>query len=155
MKLYSITDILGYKAYAQVFTLCPSPQEANNKTIGVTIEFTVRTTPWLDCCSAIRRSLAVKQVITRCRKSTVPFILVYADEVNFSVQHCIAYTAHHFEWSDWLKSFPDLHWVFRWFYETFVSKLKEKWELLETNQSISFATYLSWIALYKCMASCY
>ena len=45
MKLYSITDILGYKAYAQVFTLCPSPQEANNKTIGVTIEFTVRTTP--------------------------------------------------------------------------------------------------------------
>ena len=123
MKLYSITDICIH-----TMSISSRSKHLTNKTIGVTIEFTERTAPWLDFCSAIRRSLTVKQVITRCRKSTVPLILVYADEVNFSVQHCIAYTAHHFECSDWLKSFPDFHWVFRWFYETLVPKQVKKSE---------------------------
>ena len=159
MKLYSITDILGYKAYAQVFTLCPSPQEANTWPIKQ-LESPLSSERWLDCCSAIRRSLTVKELVTRSRKPIVQFLLVYADMSKFlcSALYCVYSTPF---WMVWLtEEFPRFTLSFSMILRNFCKQVKRKVRiagnqskhqfcyLFVLNSPFQVYCFMLWVTLY-------
>ena len=155
MRLYSITDICIH-----TMSISSRSKHLTNKTIGVTIEFTERTAPWLDCCSAIRRSLTVKELVTRSRKPIVQFLLVYADMSKFlcSALYCVYSTP--FRMVRLTEEFPRFTLSFSMILRIFCKQVKRKVRiagnqskhqfcyLFVLNSPLQMYCFMLWVTLY-------